>query len=30
MAKMEGGIKILLDIDEVLIGDEVSILERAA
>ena len=30
MAKMEGGVKILLDIDKVLTDDEVSILERAA
>ncbi len=30
MAKMEGGVKILLDIDRVLSGDEVALLERAA
>ncbi len=30
MAKMEGGVKILLDIDQVLSGDEVALLERAA
>ena len=30
MAKMEGGVKILLDIDKVLTNDEVSILEKAA
>jgi len=30
MAKMEGGVKILLDIDRVLSGDEVSLLENAA
>ncbi len=30
MAKMEGGVKILLDIDRVLNGDEVALLERAA
>ena len=30
MAKMEGGVKILLDIDRVLTGNEVSILEKAA
>ena len=29
MDKMEGGVKILLNIDKVLTGDEVSILERA-
>ena len=30
MAKMEGGVKILLDIDRVLSNDEVSLLEKAA
>ncbi len=30
MAKMEGGVKILLDIDQVLSHDEVSLLEKAA
>ena len=30
MAKMEGGVKILLDIDRVLSGDEVALLEKAA
>jgi purine-binding chemotaxis protein CheW len=30
MAKMEGGVKILLDIDQVLSGDEVALLEKAA
>lgn len=30
MAKMEGGVKILLDIDKVLSRDEVGLLERAA
>ncbi len=30
MAKMEGGVKILLDIDRVLSGDEVAVLEKAA
>ena len=30
MAKMEGGVKILLDIDKVLSIDEISILENAA
>jgi purine-binding chemotaxis protein CheW len=30
MAKMEGGVKILLDIDRVLSSDEVSLLEKAA
>ena len=30
MAKMEGGVKILLDIDKVLSQDEVGLLERAA
>ena len=30
MAKMEGGVKILLDIDRVLNGNETSILEKAA
>ena len=30
MAKMEGGVKILLDIDRVLGGDEISLLEKAA
>ena len=30
MAKMEGGVKILLDIDRVLSAEEVSLLERAA
>ena len=30
MAKMEGGVKILLDIDRVLSGDDISLLEKAA
>ncbi len=30
MAKMEGGVKILLDIDKVLSAEEVSLLEKAA
>ena len=30
MAKMEGGVKILLDIDRVLNGKEISLLEKAA
>ena len=30
MAKMEGGVKILLDIDKVLSAEEVSVLEKAA
>jgi len=30
MAKMEGGVKILLDIDKVLSADEVNALEKAA
>ena len=30
MAKMEGGVKILLDIDQVLTSDELSLLEKAA
>ena len=30
MAKMEGGVKILLDIDRVLSGDETAVLEKAA
>jgi purine-binding chemotaxis protein CheW len=30
MAKMEGGVKILLDIDRVLNGNEISALEKAA
>jgi purine-binding chemotaxis protein CheW len=30
MAKMEGGVKILLDIDKVLNTDEISALEKAA
>ena len=30
MAKMEGGVKILLDIDQVLSTEEVSIIEQAA
>jgi purine-binding chemotaxis protein CheW len=30
MAKMEGGVKILLDIDRVLNDDEISVLEKAA
>jgi purine-binding chemotaxis protein CheW len=30
MGKMEGGVKILLDIDRVLSGEEISILEKAA
>lgn len=29
MAKMEGGVKILLDIDQVLTSDELSLLEKA-
>jgi len=29
MAKMEGGVKILLDIDRVLNGNEISLLEKA-
>jgi hypothetical protein len=30
MAKMEGGVKILLDIDQVLSAEEVAALEKAA
>ena len=30
MAKMEGAVKILLDIDRVLTGDEIAVLEKAA
>ena len=30
MAKMEGGVKILLDIDQVLTGEEIAVLEKAA
>jgi len=30
MAKMEGGVKILLDIDKVLSADEVAVLDKAA
>jgi purine-binding chemotaxis protein CheW len=30
MAKMEGGVKILLDIDQVLTSDELSLLEKEA
>jgi hypothetical protein len=30
MAKMEGGVKILLDIDQVLSEKEVTVLENAA
>ncbi len=30
MAKIEGSVKILLDIDRVLTGDEISIIEKAA
>jgi len=30
MAKMEGGVKILLDIDRVLNADEIAVLEKAA
>ncbi len=30
MAKMEGGVKILLDIDKVLSAGEISVLEKAA
>ena len=30
MAKMEGGVKILLDIDQVLSGDELTLLSEAA
>ncbi len=30
MAKIEGGVKILLDIDQVLNADEISVLEKAA
>ena len=30
MAKMEGGVKILLDIDQVLSADEITVLEEAA
>ncbi len=30
MAKMEGGVKILLDIDKVLSNEEIAVLEKAA
>ena len=30
MAKMEGGVKILLDINRVLSGDEIAVLEKTA
>jgi purine-binding chemotaxis protein CheW len=30
MAKMEGGVKILLDIDRVLTAEEIAVLEKAA
>jgi hypothetical protein len=30
MAKMEGGVKILLDIDKVLSSDELALLKKAA
>ena len=30
MAKMEGGVKILLDIDKVLSAEEISVLDKAA
>ncbi len=30
MGKMEGGVKILLDIDRVLSGEEIAVLEKAA
>jgi purine-binding chemotaxis protein CheW len=30
MAKMEGGVKILLDIDRMLNSKEISVLEKAA
>jgi len=30
MAKMEGGVKILLDIDQVLSAEEIAVLEKAA
>ena len=30
IAKMEGGVKILLDIDRVLTGQEIATLEKAA
>ena len=30
MAKMEGGVKILLDIDRVLTGEEIAVIEKAA
>jgi purine-binding chemotaxis protein CheW len=30
MAKMEGGVKILLDIDKVLNDEEIAVLEKAA
>ena len=30
MAKMEGGVKILLDIDKVLSSEEIAVLEKAA
>ena len=30
MAKMEGGVKILLDIDQVLSTKEIALLEKAA
>ena len=30
MAKMEGGVKILLDIDKVLSAEEISVIDKAA
>ena len=30
MAKMEGGVKILLDIDRVFTGEDIAALEKAA
>ena len=30
MAKMEGGVKILLDINQVLSGEEIAVLEKTA
>ena len=30
MAKMEGGVKILLDIDKILTGDNIAVLEKVA
>jgi purine-binding chemotaxis protein CheW len=30
MAKMEGGVKILLDIDRVLVADEIALLDKVA